>query len=441
MKKEKKNDAQPPEVDFGFSIPIGTKFEIDRDGGRLKGLQILTGDREALGHGIYLDQRTVDTAAEAVGRQGGRMRGAITHGSIIGFLKNGGDRILEVPGFFSEVKAVGNQLVGDFEFFESFRTEEQKAYTRLIEMAEKTPDLIGLSAEPAGYLVYVAEDGTEHTARYNRETGQVDGAPEGVALRYGGMPAMRITRLRVAAFVDDPAATDGLFAKLSRMFTGGRSEELNTLRGIAQAVLSWAEKQPAWTGAATGVESSQDAKPTSTDHDMSLFAAIKAKFGSDKKKHTRALELASEDPSQPIDTIVSKLAAEEAPPADPAVALLGAIKTRFGADKDLHKRALGVLAEHDDFTVDQIAAELAKQDQEELVKLRKTAADEKARADKAEADYAKLKNSGHPGALNLGTAGGAGGGTQETEKKEPTGLNRVAAAFSAQLATSRPGNN
>jgi hypothetical protein len=378
----------PTEIAFDFSIPFGTKFQVDRTQGVLKGMQILTGDREALGHGIWLDQRTVDTAAETLARQGGRMRGAITHGSLLGFLRNGGDRVMEVPGYFSGVRAVGNQLVGDFEFFESFRTEEPKAYARLMEMAEKTPDLVGLSAEPAGYLAYVAEDGTEHRARFDRDTGELSGKPVGVALRYGGLPAMRITRLRVAAFVDDPAATDGLFAKLSRVFSGRRKDELDTLHTIAKAVLAWSEKQLGPYAAAEDVQPAHSADLTSQTSDMKIFADIKAAFGANKAQHERAIALLAEDNTLTIEQIQVRLAAES------------------------HQV---LVAERD-----QLRADLAARDT--------TIAAKDTEIASLQAQVTALKASGHPAPVQTGAAAG-----ESTDGAKPLfGLERVAAHFAAQ---------
>lgn len=205
--------------------------------------------------------------------------------------------------------------------------------------------------------------------------------------------------------------------------------------------------------AAPGAPAAQVVPPSITspqsneDHTMSLFAAIKAAFGSDKKKQARAYELASENPSITVDELKTKVEASSTAAEDPAVAAaaadgqrLAAIRARFAADPAQLTRAFTILADHPEFGAEQIGTQIAADDAAELARLRadnakltKAAADEKARAD-------ALTTAGlaAPVRTGAGSAGGLAATNGTAADQELTGLNRVAAAFAAD--TRNPAN-
>jgi len=172
---------------ISFSVK---KFAVDRAAGILTDLALVIGGREAKGHGIYLDAKTLQGGLDSVNEKGGLLRGAVCHETFTNYL-NDEDRLLEVPGYFSDISIEGDTLrAGSFQFYDSFKADQPEAYRRLMEMAEKTPTLFGLSIEATGYAVYVDEQGNEYSQR-----------PEDVDLAYEGMPPFRIVDLTAAAFV------------------------------------------------------------------------------------------------------------------------------------------------------------------------------------------------------------------------------------------------
>lgn len=297
-----------------LAVPNG--FQVDREAGRLFGVSLITGDREAKGHGLYIDQKTIDGAGAIAAERGGRLKAGIRHPSFNDYLATGGDRVLDLPGFFSGLTVKANQLVGDMEFYDSFKTRYAEDMAHLLEVAEKTPELIGLSVEMWGYAVYVAEDGTEYSER-----------PNNVALKYDGVPAFRVTDLTAAAFVDEPAANDGLFAKFSRLF-GGKQTQPQELQQILGAFVAWA-RDPA---NAFAVAPSGDAtEPKDIDSTMTILASIKEKFGADKGRHTRALELLTGDSTLTVEAIEAQLHAADFAAIQASVTTLTAEKAELSS--------------------------------------------------------------------------------------------------------------
>lgn len=180
----------------------GSNF--DKATGSLQNVSLMTGGREATGHGVYIDETTLASALSGV--KGGALRGYLTHDR--GLFT--GQNELDVIGYFSGVKVEGDRLRADsFTFYDAFKKHNPGRHDQLVEMAEKTPELFGLSVEVMGRVAFVAEDGTE----FSKPPAKT------VPLKYGGMPALRVTELRAVAFVAEPAANDGLFARLRALLT------------------------------------------------------------------------------------------------------------------------------------------------------------------------------------------------------------------------------
>ena len=335
------NTATPPTKSLTLAVSRG--FQVDRAAGRLFGVSLITGDREAKGHGLYLDQKTIAGAGELVAAKGGRLKAGIRHASWADYVATGGDRILDLPGFFSGLTVKGNQLVGDMEFYDSFKAAHPEDFAHLLEVAEKTPELIGLSVEMYGYAVYVAEDGTEYSER-----------PKDIPLQYDGLPAFRVTDLTAAAFVADPAANDGLFARFGRMF-GGKHAQPAELRTLFSSFLAWARETNAFASAPTGAGNAFPSAPSDdhtassdTDSTMQILASLKEKFGADKARHTRALELLTGDSTLTVEAIEAQLHAADFAALQSTVTTLTAEKAELSAKLATAEASLAaVTAERD----------------------------------------------------------------------------------------------
>ncbi len=320
---------------LNFSVPVG--YGVDRAAGILTNVSLITAMREAKGHGLYIDAETLAPAKAAVDSRGGRLKGALRHLSWDEYFANSGDRVLDFPGWFSGIDVKGEQLAaGKFEFFESFRTDEAKTYNRMIEMAEKTPDLFGLSIEVWGYAVYVATDGKEFGQR-----------PEGLELKYDGLPALRVTDLTFAAFVDEPAANDGLFAKFSaqfsRVFGGKQGADATAVRELAASLSAWAEKQTA-AGAKDTVPSPPTTEPRHEKLSaMQIIQTIKAEFSAKPAQFSQAMTILGNKPDITIEALRAEMVSADLRAASEQVTLL--TSERDG----LKTMVTNLTAERDDF--------------------------------------------------------------------------------------------
>lgn len=289
-----------------LNLRIDPSVRVDAKSKTLHDLAIMTGGREASGHGIFIDQKTIDTGFAAIASEGGQLRAAIKHPSLLDQINGKRDRVLDMPGFFSDIRVDGNKLVaGKFEFFDSFQQTNAPAVDRILEMAAKAPKLFGLSAEISGDLVFVDTAGNEFAAKRD-SAGKWSGAPEGVQLANGGMPTLRISHLGVAAFVDRPAANDGLFAKLSQFF-GGKKNDLAFVGDLARAFLEW-EQTGALHSSATSNGVTANLTQSKDDPMKQTYDAIKAKFGADKAKFSQAMTLLGEQPEITFEALLGKMA-------------------------------------------------------------------------------------------------------------------------------------
>jgi len=381
--------------DFEIDLRIDSTFTVDTAKSELRDLAIMTGGREAAGHGIYLDQKTIDSAFACVQASGGQLRAAIRHPSVIDMLTKGRDRVLDMPGYFSDVRVDGNKLVaGKFQFFDSFKAQNPTIVARIIEMADKTPKLFGLSAEPAGPRFFVGKDGQEYAAKRDPKTDEWQ-KPVNVELANQGLPTLRVKHLGVAAFVDQPAANDGVFAKLSSLF-GGKQSDLSAVLQEFGAAIARGMANSTTVAPAAIIEGntftpllSETTPPT-----MLTFPQITAKFGADKARLTQALELASQNPEITIEALETKLSAAE-------FAALGVKVTNLTAELATATKTL----------VDLKAAHATA-----LTALT-------AERDSFKTKFEAIKNSGLPGDLNLGAGADATGG-ENPWAKETVNLTR-----------------
>lgn len=180
-------------------ITLETSFAADKDG--LKNVSLITTGIEASGHGIFLDEKTAETAMKKM--LGRSVKSYLRHDGA------GGDRLGQEIGFFSGIYRAGSQIKASaFSFLESFRKDAGVVADRLIELAQKVPDQIGVSLVLEYAPVWVMPDGTEMQARRGEP------APDG-ALQ--GMPHMRVLDVISADFVGRPAANpNGLLSADAR---------------------------------------------------------------------------------------------------------------------------------------------------------------------------------------------------------------------------------
>lgn len=364
-----------------LTLAVGTAFKVDREKGTLRNLSLMKAGREAKGHGIYIDDRTLQTALAVVGERGGLLKAYYTHDHVGSGIAGGShlyspESELKIPGFFSGIKVVDGELVAEkFELFETFRRHHPEEADQIMEMAEKTPQLLALSVEIWGYGVFVAEDGSEYSQ-----------APEDVDLLHDGLPTLRITELFAAAFVADGAATDGLFAQMSR--------RLKTALVALAANDNKGKNQTSTLTAANNATNANSAKP----HHMKIIDTLKEKFGTGTAAFRRAMGLYGENPEQPVETIVETVAAslaadeaaaaaaaaeEEAPETDPELETIEALRQIFADDKPAFHAAMGIFGEDPTQTAVAVAERLAAQKTEETLSALRASLTEKETVIKA----------------------------------------------------------
>lgn len=279
-------------------LAVAPTFGLDTASGSLTGLQLMAANREACGHGFWIDAKTLETALAAVAEDGGLLKGYITHNhsgpcaSPYGEAPEADEAAseLNVAGWFSTLSIANDQLVaGRFDFYDAFKKNYAPQFEQITEMAAKTPALLGLSIEAWGYCVYIDMDGNEYGA-----------APEGVELLNNGIPSLRVTELWAAAFVSDGACTEGLFAKLSRRFASALG-----LRAGAPAAPA-----PVAAAAAPDIQPPSQAPLTLAPNSfMQLLTDLKTKHGADKPRYTAALAIVA-DHAEPSTLTLAAVEAE-----------------------------------------------------------------------------------------------------------------------------------
>lgn len=153
-------------------------------------VSLLTGGIEAAGHGLFVDEATIDGAMRAV--LGKSVRAYLKHAGAFG------DRLGEEIGFFSGIFRDGLQLrAANFEYLESWKSANADMHAKLVELAAKAPDQFGVSLVLEHSPVWVMSDGTEKPARMGEK------APKGAVRE---LPSMRVRSVMSADLVQRPAA-------------------------------------------------------------------------------------------------------------------------------------------------------------------------------------------------------------------------------------------
>jgi hypothetical protein len=164
------------------------QFNADATG--FQNVSLITGGIEAAGHGLYIDDKSIEDAMRLL--LGKSLRAYLKHDGA------GTDRLGQEIGFFSGIYRDGQKIKAkSFEFLESFKREAGATYDKLVELAQKVPDQFGVSLVLEYRPVWVMADGTEIPAMLG------DSAPSG-AIR--SAPSMRIANVMSADLVQRPAA-------------------------------------------------------------------------------------------------------------------------------------------------------------------------------------------------------------------------------------------
>lgn len=175
-------------------------FEQEAFAGKVspKGFQdvsLLTGGMEAEGHGIYLDEKSVETCMAAV--MGRSVPSYLTHAGA------SSDRLGKEIGVASGAYRDGLKVrASNLNFLDSFGRHDPATRDRLVELASTYPDQLGVSLVLSYNPVWVMHDGSELSAEEPR--------PEN-AVR--DVPSARVVSVRSADLVQRPAANVGLFSK------------------------------------------------------------------------------------------------------------------------------------------------------------------------------------------------------------------------------------
>lgn len=383
---------------------------VDTKAGRITGVSLMTADREAAGHGMWVDARTNETFREVMADR--KIKAYATHGMW------GKDGTLDEVGYWSGIRIDGQHLRADFQSLAAWRKHNEGEFDTLFEIAATMPEEFGASLAFRFNLAWVRKDGSEvPTEKRFRYLGDweweeyfVPPAPVD-ALRE--MPSVRCVEVYSADFVDQPAANDGLF------------------RAAAPRALD-----------AAGNGDSSASTPSTMD-----IKALHAKFGTNPARLQAAIALFAANDKLSLDQIESRILADE---QATELAQLRGVNTQFTAfaaalDKAGfkaagEKSALDVLLEsHAAFKA---KADAADKSDAALKTAGFEAKDGKSATElalaaltKAKTDIATLRSGGSPA---VETGGGAGEGGSKPALK---GVAKYEAALKAKLSTqNKPAN-
>jgi hypothetical protein len=116
-----------------FAAATGSR--VDREAGVLRGVSVITAGVEAKGHGIWIDQTSLEMVKTSAETYVDGLQVKSDHGSGFG----------EIEGVLRDFVIDGNQLRADFYLIKS-----GEEYERIMEMAEMMPSSFGLSIEFSG---------------------------------------------------------------------------------------------------------------------------------------------------------------------------------------------------------------------------------------------------------------------------------------------------
>jgi hypothetical protein len=203
-----------------FAAATGSR--VDREAGILRGVSVITAGVEAKGHGIWIDQTSLEMVKASAETYIDGLQVKSDHGSGFG----------EIEGVLRDFVIEGNQLRADFHLIKS-----GEEYERIMEMAEMMPSSFGLSIEFSG----ISEEIDEY--RYARPV-----------------------EIYAVALVDQPAANpSGLFQAMPEDI---KPEEVPPVASVEEVkVEEVTESQPEEEKADEAVVELQVDGPKGTQHD------------------------------------------------------------------------------------------------------------------------------------------------------------------------------
>lgn len=198
---------------FAFAA-LNEGMNVDREAGTMRGVSLISVG-EALGHGLYVDERTLETALDVL-EDMETLPAYVTHrGALFE------DRLTREIGMFENFRIEGDKVKADFQAFQSFQEDESRRFNRLFELAEKMPKRFGLSIVFAGMKAWATDVGDIPFDGDNDR-------PENAAFEF---PSIRVEEVTSADFTDSPAANPtGLFTQIDKQpKTKMTKSELETL--------------------------------------------------------------------------------------------------------------------------------------------------------------------------------------------------------------------
>jgi hypothetical protein len=260
--------------------------------GGLRDVTILTGDTEAIGHGFYIDEKSIDGAMKA-----------LLGKSVAAYLGHDGadkERLGQEMGFFSGVYREGMKLKARaFDFLESFRKSAGDLADKIMEIAGKHPDQLGLSPVISYAPFWVMADGSEKPARLG-ET-----APAG-AVR--PIPSARIARVASVDFVRHPAANpDGLLSIKASLAPTVDAPTYNNTAAMSDSIKleeHKAQLAKVETDVAAKLSAEHSAALAKKDEEhAAALSAVKAELETAKADYTAKLAAADLEHNKAVDAL------------------------------------------------------------------------------------------------------------------------------------------
>lgn len=267
--------------------------------GRLNNISLITGGVEALGHGVFVDEKSLDQVAQlCIGKP---LPAYLTHD---GLWK--GDRLTQEIGLFSGICRDGDRVIASqFDFLAAFKKHEPRVCETLLELAAKIPDQFGLSIVFSGYAAWVKKDGSE-VADFEAPM-----PPDAVR----SIPSIRVQSIESADFVKNPAANpDGLAAFMAKLTGNQPQNTMSTVTfteaerdlAVSTAVAAALEKKSSEYKEALDALNAQHASELSAKDEALKVALEKAALEKDE-----ALKALGEKHAKEVAEINEKLAKAE----------------------------------------------------------------------------------------------------------------------------------
>jgi hypothetical protein len=175
---------------------------VDREDRVIYGVSLCQAG-EALGHGMLVDEIMLGQIADAVNAGSTGIKSRFTHPGACS------DAMGKMLGKVKNAKVMGDKVVADLHLANhASKTPDGDLAEYVMAMAEESPEDFGMSVAFDGKAVWKTASGAEFD--YRTESGGRAAKP---ADAVGDMPFARVTKLRAADIVDEPAANrDGLFS-------------------------------------------------------------------------------------------------------------------------------------------------------------------------------------------------------------------------------------